>query len=123
MVRPLGTSTGHNAALRRQRLLALMLLGGIALILACDAINSIVTNPVFNCASSTPRPTDTPLPTALPTYPWTFVANVDYTNYLLLPGQPYGTVNVQYMAQSAGSIQIDYQGYDAYGQVALTSGG
>jgi hypothetical protein len=75
--------------------------------------------PQYICPSATPRPTDTPRPTSPPTYPFTFLANLDYT-YV---DTTRSLVNVRYLAQSVGSIQLAYSGTTSSGQPWLGSGG
>jgi len=102
----------------------LFFLSGLAavltLLLACDAVNSITTKPVFLCATPSPIPTNTPFPTALPTYPWAFSATIDYYFYPLPAGQAFGRVNIQYMAQSTNGIQLQYTEYNQYGALLLS---
>src|SRR5512143_923307 len=75
--------------------------------------------PQYTCPSATPRPTDTPRPTSPPTYPFTFLANLDYA-YV---DTTRSVVNVRYLAQSVGSIQLAYSGITSSGQPWLGTGG
>jgi len=60
--------------------------------------------PKYVCPSATPRPTSTPLPTALLTYPAAFNATLDYS-YI----DPTRTrVTVQYLAQNVGAVYLTY---------------
>lgn len=62
--------------------------------------------PQYVCPSATPRATDTPLPTSPPTYPNYFSVNL--SNYEV--GTNVSTVTVQWLAQSAGGIYLNYSG-------------
>src|SRR5262245_22223929 len=74
---------------------------------AANAENMTVQGtPLYICPSSTPRPTDVLPPPDPPTYPASFQANLNYPR--VDPGR--NTVNVQYLAQSVGWIQIAYSG-------------
>jgi hypothetical protein len=75
--------------------------------------------PQYICPSATPRLTDTPRPTSPPTYPFTFLGNLDYT-YV---DTTRSVINVRYLAQSVGSIQLAYSGITSSGQPWLGSGG
>ncbi|GIK64266.1 MAG: hypothetical protein BroJett018_20600 [Chloroflexota bacterium] len=62
--------------------------------------------PQYVCPSATPRATDTPLPTSPPTYAPYFTANL--TNYQV--GNNINSVTVQWLAQNAGTIYLNYSG-------------
>jgi hypothetical protein len=102
--------------------LSTALAGLILAILACAGTpdNLRVDGlPQYTCPSATPRATDTPRPTSPPTYPFTFLANLDYAYVDTIRS----LVNVRYLAQSVGSIQIAYSGITSTGQPWLGSGG
>ena len=91
-----------HPARRRLPVILMALLAGVALLLACDAVNSIVSNPVFTCPSPTPY------------FPWDFLANPSSI-------YPIGTsFNVQYYAQSTGDILLSYTEYGAQSVVLLS---
>ena len=69
--------------------------------------------PQYICPSATPRPTDTPRPTSPPSYPSTFLANLDYSHVDVTRS----LVNVRYLAQSVGAVQLSYSGMTLSGQL------
>src|SRR5215475_1169246 len=82
---------------------ALVIVSLLAASLACaaNAVNMRVNGvPEFICPSATPQPT------SLPTYPSSFLANLDYA----WVDPTRNVVQVQYTAQNAGTIQISYSG-------------
>jgi hypothetical protein len=87
---------------------------------AANAENMTVQGtPLYICPSSTPRPTDVLPPPDPPTYPASFQANLNYA--YVDPGR--NTVNVQYLAQSVGWVQIGYSGLYQNGAFWPGSGG
>lgn len=104
--------------MKRPIVFALLLVIGMLIVsmLACAGTpdNLRVTQlPQYICPSATPRPTDTPRPTSPPTYPMAFQANLNYS-YVDVTRS---TVTVQYLAQSVGSIQLNYSGMTTTGQL------
>lgn len=90
-------------------LLVILLLGLAALACTGELTSESVTIgdlPQYVCPSATPRATDTPLPTSLPTYPSYFTANL--TNYQV--GNNINSVTIQWLAQNAGTIYLSYSG-------------
>lgn len=101
---------------RSQSWLALMIAvcGLMLAVIACqgNAANMAVLGiPRYICPSSTPRPTDMLPPPSAPTYPPVFQVIPDY--YFV--DSTRSAIQVQYMAQNVGTIQIVYSG-------TLTSG-
>ncbi len=102
--------------------LALVLCSLILAVLACAANAQNMTvqgTPQYVCPSSTPRPTDMLPPPDSPTYPVSFQANLDYGFVDL--GRD--VVNVQYLVQSVGAIQVAYTGLYQDGSVWPGSNG
>jgi hypothetical protein len=97
----------------------------LALILAALACTAQKQNldisdlPQYVCPSATPRPTNTPRPTSPPSYPAAFQANLNFS-YVDVTRS---TVNVQYLAQGVGAIQLSYSGVTDTGQPWTGSGG
>src|SRR5260370_36598120 len=75
--------------------------------------------PEYICPSATPVPTNTMPPPSPPYYPPSFMANLDY--WWIDPTR--SVVDVQYMAQNVGWVQISYQGTDSSGNFWPGSGG
>ncbi len=95
-------------------LIACAVLTGAILACAGTLDNLRVSDlPQYVCPSATPRLTDTPRPTSSPTYPYTFVANLDY-NYVDVTRS---VVMAQYLAQGVGNVQLTYSGVTAGGQL------
>lgn len=90
--------------------------------LACTAAKQnldISGLPQYTCPSATPRPTHTPYPTRMPTYPPAFQANLNYS-YVDVTRS---TVMVQYIAQSVGAVQLSFSGVTDTGTVWTGSSG
>ncbi|MBZ0307468.1 MAG: hypothetical protein K8I82_15475 [Anaerolineae bacterium] len=100
--------------MNRYKVVSIVMLVGLLLMLAVLACTGELTPesvrigelPQYVCPSATPRATDTPLPTSPPTYPSYFSVNL--SNYEV--GINAGAVTVQWLAQSAGGIYLNYSG-------------
>ncbi|MHB8625973.1 MAG: hypothetical protein ACYDBJ_21230 [Aggregatilineales bacterium] len=90
-----------------KRWLLLAVLINVGAMLACQGnVQNMTVGgiPKYVCPSATPRPTDTPLPPDPPTYPAAFQATLDYS-YI---DTERTVVNIQYLAQNAGTITLAY---------------
>ncbi len=115
--------------LHTKRWLALFIavLTQVLLVMACQGNVSNMTVggvPKFVCPSSTPRPTDIPLPTDAPTYPQAFQVNLNY--YYTDSNRTW--VDVQYLAQNVGMVYLSWSGvlsggYWPGGTIPLTNTG
>jgi hypothetical protein len=97
--------------MNQKRTLALLLVLAVLFgaVLACAGTTDslrIGGLPQYTCPSATPRATNTPLPTSPPTYPNAFLANLNYGYVDVIRSY----VNIQYLAQSVGAIQVSYSG-------------